>query len=105
MLMEPVSKAATVAMLFCRISMLAMGAGLTVSRSLRPFAMFRLVVLALLANFVLMPLGALARGGAWLDEPWLRLLLLWFLQQHTVFAKLAGLPARATSCHWARWFY
>jgi BASS family bile acid:Na+ symporter len=71
MLMELLSKAATVAMLsFVVSSMLAMGAGLTVSQISAPLRNARLVVLALLANFVLMPLGALALGKAlWLDEP------------------------------------
>ena len=61
MLMELLNKAATVAMLsFVVSSMLAMGAGLTVSQISAPLRNARLVVLALLANFVLMPLGALA---------------------------------------------
>ena len=71
MLMELLSKAATVAMLsFVVTSMLAMGAGLTVSQISAPLRNARLVVLALLANFVLMPLGALALAKVlWLDEP------------------------------------
>ena len=61
MLMELLNKAATVAMLsFVVSSMLAMGAGLTVSQISAPLRNARLVVLALLANFVLMPLGAFA---------------------------------------------
>ena len=61
MLMELLNKAATVAMLsFVVSSMLAMGAGLTVSQISAPLRNARLVVLALLANFVLMPLAALA---------------------------------------------
>jgi ACR3 family arsenite efflux pump ArsB len=61
MLVELLSKAATVAMLtFVVSSMLAMGAGLTVSQIFEPLRNARLVMLALLANFVLMPLGALA---------------------------------------------
>ncbi len=70
MLMELLSKAATVAMLsFVVSSMLAMGAGLTVSRISEPLRNVRLVVLALLANFVLMPLGALALAKMlWLDR-------------------------------------
>jgi BASS family bile acid:Na+ symporter len=70
MLMELLSKAATVAMLsFVVSSMLAMGAGLTVSQISEPLRNVRLVVLALLANFVLMPLGALALAKVlWLDE-------------------------------------
>ncbi|OLB69712.1 MAG: transporter [Alphaproteobacteria bacterium 13_2_20CM_2_64_7] len=51
-------------------SMLAMGAGLTVSQIFQPLSNARLVMLALLANFVLMPLGALALAKVlWLDEP------------------------------------
>jgi BASS family bile acid:Na+ symporter len=71
MLMELLSKAATVAMLsFVVSSMLAMGAGLTISQILEPLRNAPLVVLALLANFVLMPLGALALAKVlWLDEP------------------------------------
>jgi len=70
MLLELLSKAATVAMLsFVVSSMLAMGAGLTVSQMSEPLRNARLVILALLANFVLMPLGALALAkGLWLDE-------------------------------------
>jgi len=71
MLVELLSKAATVAMLtFVVSSMLAMGAGLTVSQISDPLRNARLVMLALLANFVLMPLGALALAKVlWLDEP------------------------------------
>ena len=71
MLMDLLSKAATVAMLtFVVSSMLAMGAGLTVSQISEPLRNARLIVLALLANFVLMPLGALALAKVlWLDEP------------------------------------
>jgi bile acid:Na+ symporter, BASS family len=71
MLMDLLSKAATVAMLsFVVSSMLAMGAGLTVSQIFQPLSNARLVMLALLANFVLMPLGALALAKVlWLDEP------------------------------------
>ena len=71
MLMVLLSKAATVAMLsFVVSSMLAMGAGLTISQIFEPLRNARLVVLALLANFVLMPLGALALAKVlWLEEP------------------------------------
>src|SRR5271165_3899336 len=71
MLIELLSKAATVAMLsFVVSSMLAMGADLTVSQISAPLRNARLVVLALLANFVLMPLAALALAKVlWLDEP------------------------------------
>ena len=71
MLMDLLSKAATVAMLsFVVSSMLAMGAGLTIPQIAEPLRNARLVVLALLANFVLMPLGAIALAKVlWLDEP------------------------------------
>ena len=58
MLMEWLSKASTVAMLsFVVSSMLAMGAGLTIPQIAEPLRNARLVVLALLANFVVMPLA------------------------------------------------
>src|SRR5207342_422844 len=94
MLMELLSKAATVAMLtFVVSSMLAMGAGLTVSQISAPLRNARLVVLALLANFVLMPLGALALGKAlWLDEPFgIGLLLLGCAAGAPFLPKLAEL--------------
>jgi BASS family bile acid:Na+ symporter len=71
MLIDLLSKAATVAMLsFVVSSMLAMGAGLTVPQISEPLRNARLVILALLANFVLMPLGAVALTKVlWLDEP------------------------------------
>jgi bile acid:Na+ symporter, BASS family len=71
MLAELLSKGATVATLsFVVSSMLAMGAGLTVPQIFAPLRNARLVVLALLANFVLMPLGAFALAKVlWLDEP------------------------------------
>ena len=71
MLMDLLSKAATVAMLsFVVSSMLAMGTGLTVAQIIEPLRNARLLVLALLANFVLMPLIAFALGKVlWLDEP------------------------------------
>jgi len=71
MLVQLLSNAATVAMLsFVVSSMLAMGAGLTVSQISEPLRNVRLVVLALLANFVVMPLAALALARVlWLDEP------------------------------------
>lgn len=71
MLVELLSKGATVATLsFVVSSMLAMGAGLTVPQIFEPLRNARLVVLALLANFVLVPLGAFALAKVlWLDEP------------------------------------
>ena len=92
--MELLSKAATVAMLsFVVSSMLAMGAGLTVSGISEPLRNVRLVVLALLANFVLMPLGALALAKMlWLDEPFgLGLLLLGCAAGAPFLPKLAEL--------------
>jgi bile acid:Na+ symporter, BASS family len=69
--MELLSQAASVAMLsFVVSSMLAMGAGLTLAQIIEPLRDARLVVLALLANFVVMPLGALALAKVLtLDEP------------------------------------
>jgi BASS family bile acid:Na+ symporter len=71
MLMDLLSKAATVAMLsFVVSSMLAMGAGLAISQIFEPLRNARLIVLALMANFVLMPLGAFVLAKMlWLDEP------------------------------------
>jgi BASS family bile acid:Na+ symporter len=71
MLTSLLSNAATVAMLsFVVSSMLAMGAGLTVTRNIEPLRNSRLVILALLANFLLMPLGAVALARVLrLDEP------------------------------------
>ena len=94
MLVELLSKAATVAMLsFVVSSMLAMGAGLTVSQISEPLRNARLVVLALLANFVVMPLGALALAKIlWLDEPFgLGLLLLGCAAGAPFLPKLAEL--------------
>jgi BASS family bile acid:Na+ symporter len=94
MLMELLSKAATVAMLsFVVTSMLAMGAGLTVSQISAPIRNARLVVLALLANFVLMPLAALALAKVlWLDEPFgIGLLLLGCAAGAPFLPKLAEL--------------
>ena len=71
MLMDLLSKAATIAMLsFVVSSMLAMGTGLTLARIIEPLRNVRLVLLALLANFVLMPAGAVALAKVLrLDEP------------------------------------
>src|SRR5262245_48212797 len=69
--MDLMSKAATVAVLsFVVSSMLAMGTGLTVARIIEPLRDVRLLLLALLANFVLMPIGAVALAKVLqLDEP------------------------------------
>ena len=70
MLMDLLNKAVTVAMLgFVVSSMLAMGSGLTIRQIIEPLRNARLLVLALLANFILMPLAALGVAKAlWLDE-------------------------------------
>ena len=94
MLMELLSQAATVAMLsFVVSSMLAMGAGLTIPQIAEPLRNARLVVLALLANFVLMPLGAIALAKVlWLDEPFaIGLLLLGCAAGAPFLPKLAEL--------------
>jgi len=69
--MELLSRAASLAMLcFVISSMLAMGAGLTLSQIIEPLRDRRLVLLALLANFIMMPLGAIALAKVlMLDEP------------------------------------
>jgi bile acid:Na+ symporter, BASS family len=69
--MELMQKATSVAMLiFVLSSMLAMGLGLTVSQIITPLRNARLVVLSLLANFVLMPLAAVALAALLrLDQP------------------------------------
>src|ERR1700674_4620171 len=47
-----------------------MGSGFTIRQIIEPLRDARLVLLALLANFVLMPLGALAPAKVlWLDNP------------------------------------
>jgi bile acid:Na+ symporter, BASS family len=69
--MELMQKATAVAMLiFVLSSMLAMGLGLTVSQIITPLRNARMVVLSLLANFVLMPLAAVALAALLrLDPP------------------------------------
>jgi BASS family bile acid:Na+ symporter len=69
--MELMQKATPFAMLvFVLSSMVAMGLGLTVGQIIAPLRNARLVVLSLLVNFVLMPLGALALAALLkLDEP------------------------------------
>lgn len=71
MIMEILSKAATVsALVFFISSMSAMGASLTVSQISRPLRNVRFISLAILANFVLMPLIAFTIAKVlWLDEP------------------------------------
>jgi BASS family bile acid:Na+ symporter len=64
-MMELLSRALPVVMIvFVVSSMLAVGLSLTVGQIVAPLRNVRLVSLALLANFVLMPLGALALARA-----------------------------------------
>src|SRR4051812_25104856 len=59
--MEILQKAVPIAMLvFVLSSMLSMGLGLTVAQIIAPLRNLRLVALSLVANFVLMPLAAMA---------------------------------------------
>src|SRR5262245_22418411 len=69
--MELMQQAASIAVLaFVLSSMVAMGLGLTVHQIIAPLRNVRLVVLSLLANFVLMPLGAIALAALLrLDPP------------------------------------
>jgi len=71
MLAALLNKTSTVAMLsFVISSMLAMGAGLSIRQIIQPLRDARLVVLALMANFVLMPLLAIGISAVlYLDEP------------------------------------
>jgi BASS family bile acid:Na+ symporter len=71
MLMDLLSKASTIAMLaFVISSMLAMGVGLSISQIVQPLRNPRLIVFALLSNFVLMPLCAYALSTLLrLDQP------------------------------------
>ena len=71
MLAHLLDKASTVAMLsFVISSMLAMGLGLSITQIIQPLRDARLIALALVANFVLMPLIALAISTLLrLDEP------------------------------------
>jgi BASS family bile acid:Na+ symporter len=71
MLMDLLNKVATAALLgFVVSSMMAMGVGFTVRQIIDALRDVRLVLLALLANFVAMPLGALALDKILqLDEP------------------------------------
>ena len=71
MLMDLLNKVATIALLgFVVSSMMAMGVGFTVRQIIDALRDVRLVLLALLANFVAMPLGALGLDKMLkLDEP------------------------------------
>jgi len=92
--MELLSKAVPLAMLaFVVSSMLAVGVSLTVREIMAPLRNGKLVSLALLANFVLMPLGALLIARLLrLDEPLgIALLLLGTAAGAPFLPKLAGL--------------
>ena len=69
--MELMQKATSATMLvFVVSSMLAMGLDLTVGQIIAPLRNVRLVVLSLLANFILMPLGAVVLAALLqLDQP------------------------------------
>src|SRR6201997_1326999 len=69
--MELLSKAIPVAMLtFVVSSMLAVGLSLTITQILQPLRNYKLVVLALAANFIVMPFAALGIARLFrLDEP------------------------------------
>src|SRR5215469_852303 len=71
MFMQLLSKGADIAMLsFLISSMLGLGASLSVAQIIDPLRNIRLVLLALLANFVAMPVVALGLGKVLkLDEP------------------------------------
>src|SRR5437667_123993 len=92
--MELLSKVVPLAMLaFVVSSMLAVGVSLTVRQIMAPLRNGKLVSLALLANFVLMPLGALLIARLLrLDEPLeIALLLLGIAAGAPFLPKLAGL--------------
>lgn len=92
--MEILSKAVPIAMLaFVVSSMLAVGVSLTLAQILAPLRNYKLVFLALLANFVLMPAGAWAIARLLrLDEPLgIALLLLGAAAGAPFLPKLAGI--------------
>ena len=92
--MELLSKVVPLAMLaFVVSSMLAVGVSLTVRQIMAPLRNGKLVSVALLANFVLMPLGALLIARLLrLDEPLgIALLLLGIAAGAPFLPKLAGL--------------
>ena len=92
--MEFLSKLVPIAMLaFVVSSMLAVGLSLTIGQIVAPLRNIKLVSLALLANFVLMPLAALAIASALnLDEPLgIALILLGTAAGAPFLPKLAGL--------------
>ena len=94
--MDWLSSAANIAMLsFVVSSMLAMGSGLTVAQIIEPLRNARLLVFALLANFILMPLAAFTLARVFgLDEPFgIGLLLLGCAAGAPFLPKLAELAS------------
>jgi bile acid:Na+ symporter, BASS family len=92
--MELLSRAVPITMLsFVVSSMLAVGLSLTIRQIVAPLSNGKLVFLALLANFVLMPLGALAIARLLrLDQPLgIALLLLGAAAGAPFLPKLAGI--------------
>jgi bile acid:Na+ symporter, BASS family len=92
--MELLSKAVPITMLvFVVVSMLAVGSSLTVGQIVAPLRNRKLVFFALLANFVLMPAGALAIAKLLrLDQPLgIALLLLGVAAGAPFLPKLAGI--------------
>jgi bile acid:Na+ symporter, BASS family len=92
--MELLSKIVPIAMLtFVVSSMLAVGLSLTIAQIMEPLRNGKLVFVALLANFVLMPLGALAIARVLrLDQPLgIALLLLGAAAGAPFLPKLAGI--------------
>src|SRR6476660_7265837 len=92
--MELLSKAVPITMLaFVVSSMLAVGLSLTIRQIVAPLRNGKLVFLALFANFVLMPLGALAIARLLrLDQPLgIALLLLGAAAGAPFLPKLAGI--------------
>jgi len=92
--MELLSKAVPITMLaFVVSSMLAVGLSLTIQQIVAPLRNKRLIFLALFANFVLMPLGALAIARLLrLDQPLgIALLLLGAAAGAPFLPKLAGI--------------
>jgi BASS family bile acid:Na+ symporter len=92
--MELLSKAVPLTMLvFVVVSMLAVGSSLTVGQIVAPLRNRKLVFFALLANFVLMPAGALAIAKLLrLEQPLgIALILLGVAAGAPVLPKLAGI--------------
>jgi BASS family bile acid:Na+ symporter len=108
MLMDLLNKASNIAMLsFVVSSMLAMGTGLLVAQIIEPLRNARLVMLALAANFILMPIGAYALATVLrLDESFgIGLLVLGCAAGAPFLPKLAELAWVTCRLRSARWCY